>query len=62
MSTIDFQLALVKTAEQNRSEVNGPDTNIDFFEADVLFHEDLGYIDPAGSPTDAAIAADPANF
>jgi hypothetical protein len=62
MSTIDFQLALVKTAEQNRPRVNGPDTNIDFFEVDVLFHEDLVYIDPAGSPTDAAIAANTANF
>jgi hypothetical protein len=52
----------VESAEQQGAEVKGPDTVVDFLQADVLLEQAVADVDPAFLPADAAVLADLADF
>jgi hypothetical protein len=61
-SAIECQLLFVEAAKEERAEEDGPDTKVDFFEADVFFSQDVGDVEPVGVPADAAVSGDAADF
>ncbi|MEZ4651556.1 MAG: hypothetical protein R3E97_22710 [Candidatus Eisenbacteria bacterium] len=52
---LDLELSLLKVAEAERAEVNPPDVVVDRFEAEELALQDVGYVDPLRSPSDASV-------
>jgi hypothetical protein len=55
-------VALVQTAEPQRSEVDGPDAVRDLLQAHVLADADGGHVHPAAVPADAPVGADVPDF
>ncbi len=58
----DVSLLFMKATEFDGSEIDFPEAVIDLFEADVLLSEKMADVDPAGVPTDAAVATDTADL
>jgi hypothetical protein len=57
-SSVEGQVVLVESAEQDLAEVEGPDAVVDLLEADVLLDDAGADVDPALLPADAAVSAD----
>jgi hypothetical protein len=58
----DLALLFMEATEFDGSEIDFPEVVIDLLEADVLFGEEMADVNPAGVPTDAAVAADAADL
>ena len=62
VSIFDTHMSFKQAAEFERTEVDVPDTVIDFFEANVFARAHDRDVDPVATPSDTAIGADIANF
>lgn len=62
MLVLDAHVALVQAAELEGTEVDVPDTIIDFLKADVFFDADDRDMDPVAAQADAAVDADVAHL
>ena len=58
----DLHEALVQAAELERSEVDVPETVIDFLEANLFAGTGDGDVEPVTAPANAAVGADVADF
>ena len=58
----DLSTALVHSSQLQGPEVYVPEPIADFLEADIFTREGVGDADPALLPSDAAVAADEADF
>ena len=59
---LDAQRSFMKSTEFQRTEVDIPDTVVDFFQADVLSDADGGDIDPMVVPANATVGTDIADL
>jgi hypothetical protein len=58
----NVSLLFMEATEFDGSEIDFPEAVVDLFEADVLLSEEMADVDPAGVPTDAAVATDAADL
>ncbi len=56
------QRSFVKPSKIEGAKVHGPNAVVDFFEADVLFGEDVADVDPLRMPANAAVPIDAPDF